>query len=104
MNYSKPIPQVTLETMMKKNREESDRLLKQSKALLEENRSIESEMTRILIPSVPPPVSSVRPDPMSELIVVADALVRSWKRRHKKNFKQLESDLVNAMENVNGRP
>ncbi len=109
MNH-KSVPQVTLETMMKRNKAESERLLKQAHELLSENREIESRMTAILTqapqsqpvvrPSQPP--SSIRPDPMGGLLHAADALVRSWTRRHKKNFKQLELDLMSALEKVNG--
>lgn len=100
-------PQVALEVMMKRNREQADLLLSQAKKLITENRTIETEMSKVLA-SVPPasqsvslpPLSSARPDPMGGLHHAADALVRSWKRRHKKNFKQLELDLMSALERV----
>ena len=106
---SKPVPQVALEVMMKRNREEADQLLKRSQELLTENRKIEHGMAAILAtvpPSAPkgatmaPPSS--RPDPAGGLFHAADALVRSWQRRHKKNFKQLERDLMTALERMNG--
>lgn len=103
----KPTPQVALEVMMKRNKEQADQLLAQAKKLIQENRVIETEMNKVLA-SVPPPshvmapVSSVRPDPMGGLHHAADALVRSWKRRNKKNFKQLELDLMTALERMNG--
>lgn len=103
----KPMPQVALEVMMKRNKEAADKLLSEAKKLLAENKLIETEMARVL--SVPPPsqvvtapVSSMRPDPMGGLHHAADALVRSWKRRKKKNFKQLELDLMTALERMNG--
>lgn len=128
----KPVPQVALEVMMKRNKEAADKLLAEAKKLIEENRHISVEMSRILPPpssrSVPsagsaatlpasgryammgngtdsrnqatmPPAS--RPDPMGGLLHAADALVRSWKRRKKKNFKQLELDLMTALERMN---
>jgi hypothetical protein len=105
----KPVPQVALEVMMKRNKEAADKLLAEAKKLLAENRMIETEMAKVL-PSVPPasqsvslaPQSSIRPDPMGGLLHAADALVRSWKRRNKKNFKQLELDLMTALERMNG--
>jgi hypothetical protein len=116
MNASqKPVPQVALEVMMKRNKEEADKLLKSAKDLLAENRKIETEMRNILASAAPPasavasipppsavPLSSMRPDPMGGLLHAADALVRSWKRRNKKNFKQLELDLMAALEKTNG--
>lgn len=110
---SKPIPQVALEVMMKRNKEEADQLLRRSKELLADNRKIETEMTKILAASQPPsrvtvappsasvPPSTMRPDPMGGLLHAVDALTRSWKRRNKKNFKQLELDLIAALEKVN---
>ncbi len=47
-------------------------------------------------------IPASRPDPMGGLLHAVDALVRSWQRRHKKNFKQLELDLMAALEKVNG--
>jgi hypothetical protein len=102
----KPVPQVALEVMMKRNKEAADKLLSEAKKLLAENRMIETEMAKAL--SAPPPShvtmppSSMRPDPMGGLLHAADALVRSWKRRNKKNFKQLELDLMSALEKTNG--
>lgn len=104
----KPVPQVALEVMMKRNKEAADKLLTEAKKLLAENKMIETEMVKVL--SVPPssqvvtapPQSSIRPDPMGGLLHAADALVRSWKRRNKKNFKQLERDLMSALEKTNG--
>ena len=122
----KPVPQVALEVIMKRNKEEANKLLKQAEAMLQENRRISTEMQRILPPpstvreppkSMPNPGSysmvsrdtvaaptsaSMRPDPMGGLLHAADALVRSWQRRGKKNFKQLERDLMMALEKVNG--
>ncbi len=108
----KPVPQVALEVMMRRNKESADKLLAEAKKLLAENRLIETEMAKVLPPpsqvaSVPPasstmPSSSLRPDPMGGLLHAADALVRSWKRRNKKNFKQLELDLMTALERMNG--
>lgn len=114
----KPVPQVALEIMMKRNKEDADRLLREAQALLTDNRKIEAEMTKILSAAPPAsrvsvapassastlaaPASSQRPDPMGGLLHAADALVRSWKRRHKKNFKQLELDLMTALERMNG--
>jgi hypothetical protein len=115
MNTSnKPVPQVALEVMMKRNREEADHLLKRSQELLADNKKIEHEMA-VILASVPAssrvsprvvvhdtmPVSS-KPDPAGGLFHAADALVRSWKRRKKKNFKQLELDLMTALERMNG--
>jgi hypothetical protein len=112
MNSEKPVPQVALEVMMKRNKEQADKLLQEAQKLLKENKVIETEISKVMA-SVPPPsqvatmaptmapVSSVRPDPMGGLLHAADALVRSWKRRHKKNFKQLELDLMTALERIN---
>lgn len=112
-NAAKSVPQVALEVMMKRNREEADQLLKRANEVLAENKKIEHEMQVILATapvssrvSITPkrdtmPVSS-RPDPMGGLLHAADALVRSWKRRNKKNFKQLELDLMTALERLNG--
>lgn len=115
MNAAKPVPQVALEVMMKRNKESADKLLKEAEKLLSENKLIESRMEQILaappasqVATVPPvshsmvPQSSMRPDPMGGLHHAADALVRSWKRRNKKNFKQLELDLMTALERMNG--
>lgn len=104
-----PVPQVALEVMMKKNKEEASSLFAKAKELLAENRKIEVEMTKILSPhtmdSLPPPSSaSMRPDPMGGLLHASESLVRSWKRRNKKNFKQLELDLMRALDRVHGRP
>lgn len=109
---AKSTPQVALEVMMRKNKEEAARLLAAANKLIAENRQIEVEMHKIL--SSPPPSSQIqlelpassRPDPMGGLLHAADALTRSWKRRNKKNFKQLELDLITALERVNayGRP
>ena len=103
---SKPVPQVALEVMMKRNREEADQLLARSKELLSENKKIEKDMAFILAPGPGPqntmPAPSSRPDPAGGLFHAADALVRSWQRRHKKNFKQLERDLMTALERMNG--
>lgn len=104
------VPQVALEVMMKKNKEEAASLFAKAKELIAENRKIEVEMSKILNPALPglvdslPPSSSMRPDPMGGLLHAADALCRSWKRRNKKNFKQLELDLMRALDRVNGRP
>ena len=131
MSLSKPVPQVTLEVMMKRNKEEAEDLLRKAQKLIAENRFIETKMEEVLL-SVPPPPSRVsgtaptmaagmpvitmkasspppsalmappsRPDPMGGLLHAADALVRSWKRRHKKNFSQLETDLMTALEKTN---
>lgn len=116
-NASKPVPQVALEVMMKRNREEADQLLKRATDILAENKKIERDMNTILA-AAPAPVSarvtiaekrdtmpapsSVKPDPAGGLFHAADALVRSWQRRHKKNFKQLELDLMTALERMNG--
>ena len=105
---AKPAPQVTLEVMMKRNKEEATKLLRDAETLLADNRKIEAEMKQILsaaapssqVVSVAPP-SSMRPDPMGGLLHAADALIRSWQRRKKKNFKQLELDLMTALERVN---
>lgn len=104
MQNVKPMPQVALEVMMKRNKEEADKLLKHAQDLLTENRKIETEMKTILSASQPPPsiIPQSRPDPMGGLLHAADALVRSWQRRHKKNFKQLELDLMAAVGKVNG--
>lgn len=108
----RPVPQAALEVMMKRNKEDSDRLVREAEALLAENKKIEREMSKILAlapvsrvaVSLPPQssVPSSRPDPMGGLLHAADALVRSWKRRNKKNFKQLELDLMTALERTNG--
>lgn len=116
-NAAKPVPQVALEVMMKRNREEADQLLRRSQELLSENKKIERDMNVILasVTMAPPasrvaiaekpdtmPAPSSKPDPAGGLFHAADALVRSWKRRHKKNFKQLELDLMTALERMNG--
>jgi len=104
----KSTPQVALEVMMKRNREQADQLLVQAKKLLAENKVIETEVRTILSQApasqvvTQSPASSIRPDPMGGLHHAADALVRSWKRRNKKNFKQLELDLMTALERMNG--
>ncbi len=111
-NHKTSSPQAALEVMMKRNKEEADALLKHAKDLLAENRKIEYEMKTILSSASSPPPSSMsmpsvpasRPDPMGGLLHATDALIRSWKRRRKKNFKQLELDLITALERVNGRP
>ena len=112
---TKSQPQVALEIILKRNRAEADRLLKGAQKLLEENKVVEAQMKEILAvasSSVPPPPAppsssavsvapapaSMRPDPFGGLLHAADALVRSWKRRKKKNFKQLEADLMAALE------
>jgi hypothetical protein len=119
-SYEKPVPQVALEVMMKRNKEQAEKLLNDARKLLQENRVIEVEMSKVLA-SAPPPsqvtpqaappsvapstdrmVPSMRPDPAGGLFHAADALVRSWKRRGKKNFKQLERDLMMALERMNG--
>jgi hypothetical protein len=127
-------PQVTLEVVMRKNKEEAEQLFEQAKRLLAENRRISTELARIVVKppsstavpasegtsrtipnsgrysmvnlesSPPTVIPSSRPDPVGGLLHAADALVRSWKRRNKKNFKQLELDLMMALEKVNGGP
>lgn len=105
----KTAPQVQLETILENNRSEATRLL-------QENTRIEAEMTRILS-EPPPPMSrlveafvkghSEPPAPEStklsaekEVLFAALAIVRSWSRRHKKNWKTQERELAKAVERL----
>ncbi len=104
----KHVPQVTLETIIKKNKEEAEELFAKAKSLILENRRIEVEMIKILSTSTPgsgvasvrpsAPPASVRVD--SEVVYAANNLIRSWRRRHKRNFKTAEQDLMDACERL----
>ena len=113
---NKPAPQVSLEAILKSNKEAAAKLL-------QENERIEAEMHKILTTSSfpPPPVSrlmeafsegvrATTPVPVDsqspaseklvaekEVVFAAVAIVRSWTRRHKKNWKIQEKELMNAV-------
>jgi hypothetical protein len=96
----KHAPQLSLESIIQRNKEEASRLL-------DENARIEAEITKIL--STPPPASkattlqppdSTRLSAEKEVIYAALAIVRSWQRRHKKNYHSQERELMNAVERL----
>ena len=122
MNLSiKPEAQISLENILKQNREEAEELRKAANAKLAENDRIQQEMHNILksvppppasrlvdaftegartVPSSPNPDSVVRLGAEKEVLYAALAIVRSWKRRHKKNYQAQERELVTAVERL----
>jgi hypothetical protein len=114
---TKPAPQLSLEAIMHRNKEEAERLLG-------ENERIKEEMHNILKSVPPPPVSrtmeafsdgvratlvpeNLRSEPASvklvaekEVLYAALAIVRSWKRRKKKNWQSQEKELAAAVERL----
>ena len=123
MNPSlKPEAQLSLETIIKQNREEAENLQRAAQAKLDENERIKAEMHNILKSVPPPPVSrlmeafsegvraslppadqeapSVKMVAEKEVLYAALAIVRSWKRRHKKNWQTQERELVAAVERL----
>lgn len=120
----KPMAQLSLETILQQNKEEAQRLQKAAEAKLAENAAIQAEMSAILKSVPPPPVSrlmtafqdgvrashppvpgesapdSVRLVAEKEVLYAALAIVRSWKRRRKKNWQAQEKELMNAVERL----
>jgi len=107
MNAIRPTPQMSLETILKQNADEAHRLRAEAASKLDENERIEKEMHAILR-SVPPsgtntmPVSygSTEMTPEKAVCFQALAIVRSWKRRHKKNYNIQETELMEAVERL----
>ncbi len=111
----KTSPQLSLENIIKQKRDEAQRLLA-------EVEGIKAEMHKILSepPSAPPQsrlveaftqgvattmlpggeAVSTRMVAEKEVIYAALAIVRSWKRRHKKNWHAQEKELMNAVERL----
>ncbi len=121
MNHAvKPQAQLSLEAILKHNRDEAESLTRAAQAKLDENARIQTEMHKILSEPPPPPVSrlmeafsegvrasvppaSVDPTRMvaeKEVLYAALAIVRSWQRRHKKNWHAQEKELMNAVERL----
>ncbi len=123
---TKPAPQLSLELILEKNRKEAEELKAQAEAKLAENVRIEAEMQKILSePPTPPsrlvaaykdgetlrqmaletaqtdlPPLSQRMLAEREVLYAALAIVRSWKRRHKKTYAAQEKELSNAVERL----
>lgn len=124
MNHSalKPQAQLSLETVLKQNRDEAENLTRAAQSKLDENARIQAEMHKILSEPPPPPVSrlmeafsegvrattttmpsgvdSTRMVAEKEVLYAALAMVRSWQRRHKKHFHNQEKELMNAVERL----
>lgn len=119
----KPMAQLSLETILQQNKEEAKRLQDAAAAKLAENAAIQAEMSAILKSVPPPPVSrlmtafqdgvrashppaseqsvdSTRMLAEKEVLYAALAIVRSWKRRRKKNWQAQEKELMNAVERL----
>jgi hypothetical protein len=127
---TKPAAQLSLEMILERNKAQAERLQQEAKDKLEENRRIEAEMQRILHHPPPsdvvgrlahrngdsmrlmaaenaltePPPASTSPRMIAEreVLYAAMAITRSWKRRHKKNWKTQERELLNAVERLTG--
>ena len=125
---TKPAAQLSLESILERNKAEAQKLKEQADAKLAENERIEAEMNKILKeppPSrlvqafqnghtmermtlenqqtVPPstgPSYSTRMVAEKEVIYAALAIVRSWQRRHKKKYHAQEKELMNAVERL----
>ncbi len=133
MSQTKPAAQLSLETILERNRSEAQRLLRENDRIeramqeilqqppMPSSRVVEAfkngmamgKMTLENAATVPPgssasiPPSSQRdtvgvPDstrmlPEKEVCYAALAIVRSWQRRHKKNYKLQEKALIDAV-------
>ncbi len=125
---TKPAAQLSLEAILQRNVEEATRKQAEAAQLLAENAGIEAAMHRVLSepPSAPASrlvaaykngealkkmemenAATVAPGPTStrmlaerEVLYAALAIVRSWKRRHKKNWHAQEKELMNAVERL----
>ncbi len=125
---TKPAAQLSLEAILQRNVEEAARKRAEADQLLAENAGIEAAMHRVL--SEPPSAPASRlvaafkngeamkkmelenamtatPGPSSsamlaekEVLYAALAIVRSWKRRRKKNWQSQEKELMNAVERL----
>lgn len=123
---TKPAAQLSLEAILKRNSEEAERLRAEADARLAENAGIEAAMHRVL--SEPPSApqsrlvaafkngealkrlelehaateapTSTKMVAEKEVLYAALAIVRSWKRRHKKNWQAQEKELMNAVERL----
>jgi hypothetical protein len=115
-----PSPRLSLEQILKQNQEDAHRLNLEAQAKLLENEAIRMEMHKIL-KSEPPPVSrfveayetgkpgsnpppapdsGTKLEPEKDVLYAALAIVRSWKRRHKKNWRAQERELADAVERL----
>lgn len=113
MNAMKSSPQLSLESILKQNTVDASRLRAEAAAKMEENAKIEAEMSAIL-KSIPPsklvvdsqgatmpiPTDTFGLSPEKEVLFSALAIVRSWKRRHKKNYNNQETELMKAVERL----
>ena len=123
---TKPAAQLSLEAIIQRNREEAERKKAEIAQLLAENAGIEAAMQRVLSEPPSAPASrlvaaykngealkmmemehgtTVKPDSTRmlverEVLYAALAIVRSWKRRHKKNWQAQEKELMNAVERL----
>lgn len=123
---TKPAAQLSLEAILKRNSEEAERKQAEAAQLLAENAGIEAAMHRVLSEPPSAPASrlvaaykngealkkmelenAVTQAPTStrmlaerEVLYAALAIVRSWKRRHKKNWHAQEKELMNAVERL----
>lgn len=113
---TKNAAQLSLEAIISKNKTQADAMQRAALDKLEENERIKAEMHKIL--SEPPPVStlvaafrdatmpptdgpvSVKLAAEKEVIYAALAIVRSWRRRNKKNWQAQEKELMSAVERL----
>ncbi len=127
MNLSQKHIQMSLEQALKNNEVEAAKLQAAASAKLAENARIEAEMQKILsepppsaatstrlveaykngatmsrletenATTMPPQSSNTRMAAERAVLYAALAIVRSWTRRHKKNFHSQEKELMDAV-------
>jgi hypothetical protein len=108
----------SLVDLIKSNEDEASRLLGENARLKEEMHKILSEPPpppsrlvdvlegRSTRPTQPPvaPEQVLAMTPEKEVIYAALAIVRSWTRRHKKNWKSQETELMKAVSRLTWKP